>query len=79
MQARMIQTFGLELRELPQAPKPFVLRSALPSALRRGVVDGGARDPNRAFAMLVLMLVMMNGDKMEAGGWGCSRDCCGFE
>jgi hypothetical protein len=65
----MIQTFGLELRELPQGAKPFVLRSALPCALRRAAVDSEARDPSRAFAVLVLMLVNMNGDKMEAGGW----------
>jgi hypothetical protein len=73
----MIQAFGLELRELPLGLKPFVLRSALPSALRRGLVDGSLRDPSRAFAVLVLSLVMMNGDKMEAGGgrlcvmWRC--------
>jgi hypothetical protein len=75
-------SFGLEMKELERitdgkkdsGTKSYVLRSALPAGLRSALVHNSAREVHVGFMMVVLALIMMNGDKMESGG--CQSACC---
>lgn len=50
--------------------KSYVLRSVLPAGLRSALVHSSAREVHVGFMMVVLALIIMNGDKMESGGAG---------
>ncbi len=45
----------------------YVLRSVVPTALRRALVHDPKEDVSRGLLMVVLALIQLNGDKMDGG------------